>query len=248
MKSKLLKKAQLTPFIIIGLVLLAGITIFLVVKESAVVNKNVNVPADVSPVYSAVNDCLQKTLVDGIEYVSQKGGYYDVPEKAIDMEIAYYLYKNQNYMPSRENVQEEISKYINNEIQFCLNDASELSEFEIQGGEISSATVIEDDRVLLKMNYPLSISRANKTYALNEFKTEYKARFGLVYNISKQIIDEQSKDMGLVPIGFLYDLGVKNDVFIKTIDYNGDIIFTISDENSKLNEKPLVFNFVNKYN
>jgi predicted XRE-type DNA-binding protein len=241
-------RSQITPFIIIVLVLLAGITIFLIFKDSLVVNKNINIPADISPVYSVVNDCLQKNLIEGIDYVSQKGGYYDTPEKAIDMEIAYYLYKNQNNMPSKEKIENEISNYINNEIQFCLNDISELGDFEITGGEISSTTSIEEDKVSLKMNYPLSISRGEKTYSLNEFETEYKTRLGLVYNISRQIVEEQMKDREIIPIGFLYDLGVKNNVFIKTVEYKGDVIFTITDENSKLNERALVFNFVNKYN
>jgi len=247
-RGKNFLKGQVTPFIIIGLVLLAGITIFLVVKEGIVVNKNVDIPADVSPVYSTVNDCLQKTLVDGIEYVSQKGGYYETPEKAIDMEIPYYLYKNQNNMPSKERIEEEISNYVDNEIQFCLNDASGLVEFEIHGGNISSVTVIEDDKVLLKMNYPLSILRGENTYVLDEFETEYKVRLGLIYNISRQIIDEQIKNTEVICIGCLYDLGVKNDVFIKTLEYNGDTIYTITDENSKVNGKALVFSFVNKYN
>jgi hypothetical protein len=246
--KKQFSRGQITPFIIIGLLLLAGITIFLVVKESIISPSRVSVPMDISPVNSVVNDCLQKTLIDGIDYVSQKGGYYDTPEKAIDMEIPYYLYKNQNYMPSKEKIGEEISKYVDNEIQFCLNDASLLDEFEINGEEISSTTTIEDNRILLKMNYPLSISKGNKTYALNEFETEYKVRLGITYNISKQIIDEQMKDTEIIYIGDLYDLGVKNDVFIKTMDYNGDMIYTITDEKSKLNGKALVFNFVNKYN
>jgi hypothetical protein len=245
---KINKLSQITPFIIIGLVLLAGITVALIVRENGSIDKKVIVPVDIDPVYSYVDDCVKKTLVNGIDYVSQKGGYYYTSDHAIDMEIAYYLYKNQNYMPSKETMEIELASYINSELQFCLNEFYDLNDFTIEGGEVSSIVKIEDDKVLLKMNYPLSITKGEKTYTLDEFESSYKVRLGVVYNVAKQIIDDQIKNTEIICIGCLYDLGVKNDVFIKSVDYQGDMIYTITDENSKVNDKALVFNFVNKYN
>jgi len=145
-------------------------------------------------------------------------------------------------------VQKEIEKYINNDILFCLDNSPELAEFTIQSDDnVSSKVEIKDDKVLLKVNYPLSITKGNKTYVLKDFSGESKVRLGIVYNVAKQIIDEQIKNKEGICIGCLYELGWKNDVYIKTLDYKEDMIYTITDENSKVSEGILTFNFVNKY-
>ncbi|MBS3078770.1 hypothetical protein J4218_01485 [Candidatus Pacearchaeota archaeon] len=242
------KRSQITPFIIIGLVLLGSIGLYFVFKDTSPLNIKQNVPVDINPVYSAVDTCLRDTLSRAVDYVSKKGGYYDTPEKSIEMEIAYYIYKNEDYMPSKEKVAEEISKYINNDLSFCVNEFSQLPEFSVEEGEVSSRVTIENDRVSVKVTYPLSITKNEKVYKLENFESEFKVRLGLVYDIAKQIIDEQKIDRESICIGCLYDLSKKNDVYIKTLDYEDDMIYTITDENSKINNSAFVFNFVNKYN
>jgi hypothetical protein len=241
-----MKKAQITPFIVIGLILLTGITIFLIVKDGGI--KTLSVPNEISPVYSSMQSCIEKNLEDSIEYISSRGGYYDLPENSNDMEIAYYIYKNENLMPSKEKLGEEIGKYINNDILFCLDDFSENSEFFVQSGDPNSTIEIKDNEIIASINYPLSITKNNKTYFLNNFETKTETRLGIIYRVVKQIIDEQISNKDGICIDCLYDLSVENNLTIKTLDYNEDMIYIINDELSKSKENPLVFNFVNKYN
>lgn len=245
------KRSQIAPFIIIGVVLLGSIIIFLLLNGRGMIENigsNSYVPSDVSPVYNEMQDCINKTLIEGIDYVSKKGGYFSTPDKAIDMEIAYYIYKNINYMPQKEQIENEIEKYMNNEIGFCLYDSQISSEFLINESlNASSKVTIEDEKVSIKIKHPLSISKNNRTYVIEDFSGITKVRLGVLYNVAKQIIDEQMTNKEGICIGCLYELGQKNNVIIKTVDYNEDMIYTITDENSKINDGVLSLNFVNKY-
>jgi hypothetical protein len=241
-------KSQVTIFIIIGLVLLGAVVLFLLINNNTTILDNRSVPEDVKPINSLVLSCVERTLSDAVDYVSRTGGYYDSPEKSIDAGIAYYIYDNSNYMPSKESVGNEISKYMNNELFFCTGNFEDFSDFTIEESEISSKVDISDEKVTVKVNYPLTITKADKTYKIDTFESQLNVRLGIVYDSVKKIIDDQKDNKEGICIGCIENVSETNDLYISTLDYDTDtVIYSVRDDNSKINNNSLVFNFVNKY-
>lgn len=242
------RKSQTTIFIILGIVIVAALTGYFLFKDKISSSNVGNLPNDMNSFNSFMQDCFDKTLQEGVFFVAEKGGYYDNPTNVNGMGVAYYLMNKNNYMPSKTRVEEEIAKYVNNELVFCLNNFNDFPELQINGGEITSEVKIENDNVKLTTLFPLAVIKDNRTYKLRDFSSQlYKIRLGLVYDVAKKIIDEQSKDMSGICIGCLYNHGKDNDLYINTMNYETGVVFTIIDKNSKINEKELVFNFANKY-
>ena len=71
---------------------------------------------------------------------------------------------------------------------------------------------------------------------------------GIIYDVSKSIVDEQMNDFSSICLGCIIDLGIENDLFIdmSRLD-NETIVSTITDFNSKINNLPYKYIFANKY-
>ena len=94
------KKGQLAIFVIIGVVLVAGILAYFSYRfenSNALIYADKNNP-DVRPVYNFVTDCVKSVGNDAVYQIGRTGGYAVPPEPflLIDDEIydsvAYYLY------------------------------------------------------------------------------------------------------------------------------------------------------------
>jgi len=122
------KKGQVVLFLIIGFTLLivAGITIyfrFASTDESAV-SRIQYFPQSIVPIKKYIEACLEKTIKDGILSIGMQGGYYQTPKPYIDFSpnyIPYYYINKHNSIPSKKTVENEISKYIFDMLQYCID-------------------------------------------------------------------------------------------------------------------------------
>ena len=115
-----MKNAQVTPIIILAIVVVLGIGIYYMLPG----NNVQNIEPNVKPIYNFVQNCLEIVTGSAILEVSETGGYYDYPEYVLGDGVPYYLYEGKNYQPSKEQVEKEISKHIENQLIFCLDDFS----------------------------------------------------------------------------------------------------------------------------
>jgi len=238
------KKSQISIFIIFAIVLVVAIIIVLL---SQIKILDYGGSGDVKPVNDFVYECIKSTAEDALINVADSGGYYNLPKLSTDNNIAYYYYKGENLLISKERLKAEIESYINDGVALCTKNFVNYPDLKVISGKISSNVEISNENVLIKITYPLSIKKEDKTHVLNNFEITIPAKIGLLYNISKEITDmtlEHKKD---VCITCLEELSEKNDIYIKMFDYNGEIIFFIIDPNANLKGGELIYAFANKY-
>lgn len=244
-----MKRGQITVFIIIAiLVLVLATSIFFIKKDSFGLKKE-NISPLVQPVYLFIQQCIDETSEEAIFYTSERGGYYNLPEKTLDDLTPYYLYEGKNYMPSKETIEQQISLYIDENLNNCINDFNNFPDFKIQQSKIKTTTKINENKVTININYPLSISIENNTHTFEEFNSEVPIRLGVIYNAIYQIMQEQIKDPTTLDPNDLYEVSLEKDINIKMVGFiENSIIFIITDEDSKINNQDFVFIFANKYN
>jgi hypothetical protein len=240
------KRGQVTVFIILAIIFIVGIGVFFFVRSDISIGGE-KVNPDVQPIYSSVENCLKEVGEDAIEYVGQTGGYFTLPELSTETSIAYYVYENKNLMPSKEEVEEEISTYVDAMLYFCNNEFSNFPDFEVEVGDIKTSAKIKEGKVVFNSKIPLSISKGDKTYTFDDFKNiEVASRLNTIYEMADDITEEEMSSEGTC-ISCLIDWALEKDLFVEMNDYDeGVIIFTLRDESVQINNNDYRFYFANK--
>jgi len=248
-----MKKGQVTIFIIIAIVIIvAGFLVFMFYPQLrggfASETDNINI---------FVEECIRDVGERVIYRIGQEGGYLIPPNLSTSFAPNfsaehvglpyYYLSDGKNYMPSKKEIENEISTLINDNLFGCIKNFENFPEFEITSGEIKTNTKIKNDEVILNVDYPIKIIKDKSTTILKEFKNiKIPVRFGIVYDSVYELMQDQLNYEDRC-LSCMWNVAIKNDLRINMIDYEEIVIFIIRDENSELNGEFFKFMFANKY-
>jgi len=187
-RKKFDKKAQVTAFIIIGLVILGTVGLFTYVINST--TKYKDTPNEYMPVVEYVDQCVRETTASGIFLLSLQGGYVELPEAIstnpesyIDMgfKVPYWYYKGQRRGPYIEMIEEDLAEYINQNLLICLDNLNSFRDQytineDISKTDITTEVLITVDDVYVETDLPLTLSTSDVisiTLPLIQVETEY---------------------------------------------------------------------------
>ena len=215
MPNKMLKKnkkAQVTIFIIIAVVIIASIAIFFVVRN--VFFDRDDGQLDSSQIFDFFDVCIEEKTKQAISISGSQGGYVNVPEfeagsvysplsnhlDFLGVPVPYWYYISSNsvikeQVPSKTLIERQIADFLNNEIRYC-----DFSPFIIQGYEINIASPIltnvkildKEIRVEVKTN--LNFKKDEQASSKSIHKVNVKSEFGEFYNLAKEIYDKEKQD------------------------------------------------------
>jgi hypothetical protein len=240
-KSK--KRGQITVFIIIAIIIVVIIALIFIFSNNKIKPDYSNDPS-----YNLVKDCLENTGEQALSYIGDSGGYYYIPEKSTDFGTPYYFSIDKNLIPTKENVEIETSRFMNERGSLC--GYFEDSQFKvISRGNISTKTTINNDSVEINVKYPITVEKENKKISYEEFNIEIPARVGIMYNAAKDYIKGQVDNPSGICITCINNVANKYDVKFITYNYDNEtIIFNIIDEKTKINNQSFyTYSFAVKY-
>ena len=242
------KRSQLTIFIIIAILIIAVVVLFFTFRGSLQIPGK-PVSPETAEIQNFVQECLDETSELAIFDIAERGGYED-PSKVsstIVFNTPYYIKNNKNLMPSKEKIQEEISKSLEKQMYSCVNNFALFPEYEITKGKMEIKTTIDSEKVLVEMDYPLTIKKGESSSKLKKFNSEVPIRLGIIYDAVAEFIVQSVNYKG-VCINCLLEISSKNSLQSSFSDYdNKTTIFIINDPQSKLNEREFVYVFANEY-
>src|SRR3989344_7141095 len=220
-----MKKAQLTIFIIIAILIVAVVVLFFTLRG----NLNLSgkpVSPETAKIKNFVQECLDDSLEEVVFRVGENGGYYFLSSASATtpiLEIPYYIKNNKNLMPSKEKIQDEISKGVARELVFCIEDFTLFeNEYEITKGKINfPEVIIEPERVLVDVNYPLTIQKGDSKSKIEDFSSEVPVRFGIVYDAIAEFAAEDIKTKNYC-VSCLLDILGKNDLHSINFDHDSN--------------------------
>ncbi len=241
-------RAQISIFVILAIVVVGIILIYFAFKSDVLSIGKDTVSPEVAPIYSFVDNCVKKTSEDAVYYIGQTGGYFVNPEASTDNNIAYYLYREENLIPSKERIEKELSDYMNQMLFFCADNFINFPDFQIKQGQIKSSAKIESGKVIFNIEYPLTISKDDASYNIKKFESKIDVRFNVVYEAAYEIMQEQMKHKEDICLNCIQELADSNNLYVDMYDYQEKVVvFIITDPLSKINEKDFEFNFANSY-
>ncbi|MEK6823592.1 MAG: hypothetical protein AABY06_01025 [Nanoarchaeota archaeon] len=203
---------------------------------------------ETAEIQNFVQECLDDSLEKVIYRIGENGGYY-FPSKISTplLDVPYYLKNNQNLMPSKEEIQDQISRGIEKELFLCVENSALFPEYEITKGKMVIETKIEQERVLVDVNYPLTIIKGESKSKIEDFNSEVPVRLGIVYDAVAEFIIEDLKEEGMC-VSCLLKVLEEDGLYVNNFKENENIeIFILTDYDSIINKKEFVYNFANEY-
>ena len=243
----LTKRGQITIFIIISILIVAVVVLFFSLRGT--LQKEKPVSPETAEIQNFVQNCLDDSLESVVFKVGENGGYYFPPKVSTPvLEVPYYIKDNNNLMPKKEDIEKEISKYVSRELVLCLGDFALLPEYQITKGQIIIETKIESERVLVNINYPLTIIKDDSKSKLEDFSSEVPVRLGIVYDAVGEFIEKNLETPGGFCVSCLLEITAEKDLYVNVFDSDDRTkIFIITDYNSIINKKEFVYVFANEY-
>ncbi len=236
------KKGQLTIFIIIGIILIASIALYFVFRGGIVQEYSI---VDTGDVKSFVDDCIEEVGSDVIKQVSEGGGYYFSSDKSTYSGLAIYYSAGESYVPTKEEIEDEISNFVKENLFFCTRNFVDFPELEISQEDIDVSVFFNEESVNFEVDYPLRINKGDSSDLLRDFEKTIPVRLGTLYDVSREIVQSSREEICL---SCILDLSLEKNLYVDMNDLNdSEVMFVVRDENFKLNDEPLELVFVMDY-
>lgn len=150
-------------------------------------------------------------------------------------------------MPSKEQIENEISSYVDNSLIFCLNNFETFANLNISSGEIRTQTKINDDGILFNVDFPITIQKGEAKNIIKDFKhIKVLGNLELVYDSVEKIILSQMSNENIC-VSCISEIASENELIINLENTDEGLLFEVRDENFYLKGVPLIFKFANKY-
>ncbi len=246
-----MKKAQISIFIIIALLLVLSVTIVFIFNRGDLgilryINKDLS--SESGKINSVFHDCIRQRGIDAIRIIGLQGGYVKLPEKFIKInisDVAYGYYEGRKTLPQKGDIEREISSYIELSLPYCI-DYNSFPDLNLSIGEPLAKVNIEKNYVRISAKIPISIAKDGKTLVLNEdYNAEIPIKLRDMYDIADEIIDKEISDPNYIQVSYL--AGLNYNIMILPQDEK-NIVYVITDDSnrSRIDDVSYSFLFANK--
>lgn len=235
-----MKKGQVTVFIILGIIIVAGISLFAYYgkgigkssaeREAAILS---SLPPDAASLRQETAECSQLLLEDAIITAGQYAGYNSPLENYLEESgviFNYGYFEGANVLPSIEQVKLDISEYIETFLPGCVG--FENYPYEISQEAPKAEIFLEDGKVSAKVDYKITARKETKEFSIKEpYEAEAEADLLGAYNTASEIVGIVEQNPESIDISSMIDLNA--DITAMPID-DKTAIYSIEDKDAKL--------------
>lgn len=169
------KKAQITVFIILGVIVVISVGIYSYMKTSGVSPADVFQPK-APPVVQFIDACVEKTATDALTVMGSQGGYISIPPDialnptrhltlvpgvASDLapKVPFWYFDAQNQVPGIGFMELQLENYIDENLGSCLRNFSEMRDEYIitEKSGYESDVVFTENEVVVGLDYMVDI-------------------------------------------------------------------------------------------
>ncbi len=215
----MIKRGQITIFIIIAIILVAGVALFFTVRKQSPVT---SVDKNLEPAYQTFLDCLEQDAQNGVDILGTQGGYIYPPKfepgssympfssqlEFMGSGIPYWYYVSGNnvakeQVPSKEKMEQDLGQFISEKIKDCNFDDYYREGFQIDLNpeDLKATASINDNTIDVSLKAQLSITDGESATIVRDHKIQINSRLGKFYKTARQIYDKEQKDMFLENYG-----------------------------------------------
>ena len=207
------KKGQVTIFIIIAILIVAGVALFFVFRGSLT---GTQIPATFQPAYTTFLSCLQQDTGVGISTLESQGGYITLPAfepgsqhmpfssqlNFLGNPIPYWFYVSGNnipkeQVPTKQEMEDQLARYIEDKIRNCDFSSYYGEGFQIQLTDPIAGVSIDDNLVEVDLNANLNLVKDDESILVREHSIEVNSRLGSLYSSALNVYEESQETLFL---------------------------------------------------
>lgn len=211
------KRGQITIFIIIAVIIVAGVAGYFLIRgsfETQIVSPNL------APVYNAFLTCVEENALVGVGILETEGGYIELPEfepgsanmpfssqlNFLGTPIPYWYYVSGNniqkqQVPSKGLMEEQLADYIESQINDCVLEEYFEQGFAISVGEPEASVSIGREEVEVNLNMDLGIEKAEEVALVRDHTVTVNTKLGDLYEAAREIYQYEQDSLFLETYG-----------------------------------------------
>jgi len=239
------KKSQITLIILIAMVILFAFlgVYFLTIIVSP--QRSLEIPFEKGAIEQYMTNCLKAEAENALILMGKQGSFLE-PEEYVtsdNYKISILLKSNASLIPRDSVVEEQLSSYIDEHMLSCLQN---FRDFEKQGWKVTyetpqtKATLNKKD-ITFQQLFLISVQK-DTAITFKEFTYTAPVRLSYVLEITKKIIDFSILESGYTDLTAL----AAESVNVTIMPYQGSVLYSIQDEQSRIMNEPYMFNFAIK--
>jgi len=206
------KRGQITIFIIVALVLVAGIGVYLFVTKGGT---STNIPSEFQPVENYYLSCISELGSEGIGFLESTGGFIELPEFVRGSPMAplssqlnffgnnlpYWFYSSDGKIvsqaPTKNSMEEQLGRFIEERLDRC-----DFADYSSQGYEIdrsnpSADVSINDREVVVNLRENTVYTYQSLTSNVNSHNVKINSDLGKMYSKAIEIFNNELQEMFL---------------------------------------------------
>lgn len=253
------KKAQTTIFIIIAIMIVIAIalTVYFTNQKKQASEEyflQESIKPGLNAVQSGIIECAKETSKKALETIGLQGGYYKNLKKELikvaELEtlfIPYYYYQGQYLMPSKEIIENQLSLYVNDNLESCINEIKQ-PDFSLLYEKPTILTEINEKNVAFTINQNIRVEKSGytTTYELKDHKVIINSELDGILNLASFLTESHKQDSEMYCISCVHELADEDDLYIDTLTFGENEMIVIISENHTSSEQ-YSFEFLNKY-
>ncbi|MBI1970066.1 hypothetical protein HYS48_05205, partial [Candidatus Woesearchaeota archaeon] len=193
---------------------------------------------------------IEATGLEGIREISLQGGYYNIPEPAAETHwgtVSYYFYEGRDRAPGKEAVEQELGRYIEEQLPTCTKNFSSFPDYRILQQEPSVQAMITLSSVRLQVTYPLTILQEESRKEMEQFAAEIPSNVEKLHRASQEATAFQMQNPQEICLSCLATLAEQEKLWMDLeLWHENAIVISIVDMATE-EEEPLTWLFANKY-
>ncbi len=232
-------KSQVSVFVLLGIIFVIVFIVFLLASsDSGAMRWFLKDTSQPVPYY--VKECMKFNVVDSIEILAAQGGFiytYNPNLTTTKRTFAYSIYSNQNTSPSISFMESEIERYIEENIDSCLDDSTIHI---MKTGSPEAKVTIFPESVDAELIYALETVADDVTYRYNSYQTRHFIPYGRMVELRNIVVNDLLDYPNLMLLDKLYD----TDFEMIINPYSGNIkVIDMINTSARLRTNPLKFSF-----
>lgn len=249
------KNSQATLFVIIAIIALTAIFILINTYskqqelDREFFEKTGRQPS-IKNIQDFILDCHKETSKQALIKIGIQGGYYNKPQYYFDLTnnfIPYYYYEGLFLMPEKTKIENELSSYIDSNLNNCLNKIK-FPNFDLNYQQPSTKTLIKPKETTFTTLLLITIAH-NKDkidFELSKHPLTLDSYLNEIIEVSDYITNSHKENPELMCINCISELAKERNLYVDFIAIEDDTTLVMLLENRTM-EEPYIFEFMNKY-
>lgn len=256
----MIKKGQVTVFIIVGIVmaLVLGITAFLmqkVAKERLPAEGEQSLVLREEPLQQAVDNCVQDSLERAVFFISRQGGYYHTPPPYFEFavfDIPYYFDQQVLSVPTKAEIEKNLAEFIKHDFAVCEEEIKRFPQKITIAGEPTVQVSLFPSTIRAAVTMPLRLHIEESIVTVDQFHAKINSELNAILEVRDLLLQEQKKYPEAVRLSEVVQLAEERNIPFTLENIEGTVLYQLglppeSPPQEKPNQGKLLFTFAIRY-